>query len=286
MSQPDFAEGNAARDAADFCYRHPDRQSYILCQRCGRTICPECQTQAAVGFHCPECMRESRASAPRMTPTITRTARRVGRSDGPVVTYALIGITVLAFVSQLIVPLVTLYLSYYPARTTIAPWTMITSIFIHSPTSFLHILFNMFSLFIFGRIIEQGIGRVRFLVLYLVAGFGGSVAVLLLSPDTGAYGASGAIFGLLGAFFVLQRRMGGNNTQLIVLIAINLGIGFIVPGISWQSHVGGLVVGAAVALIYTRTRAVAQRRQQVLLVVGVVIALVALTAVGMVISFA
>ena len=285
MSEPFSSPRDAGRDSANFCYRHPDRQSYILCQRCGRTICPECQTQAAVGFHCPECMRESRASSPRMTPTITQAARRVGRSDGPVVTYTLIAVTFLVFVLQLVVPVVTYYLSYIPGRTSVAPWTMITSLFVHSPTSFLHILFNMLSLFIFGRIIEQGIGRVRFLTLYFLAGFGGSVAVLLLSPGTGAYGASGAIFGLLGAFFILQRGMGGNNTQLIVLIAINLGIGFIVPGISWQSHVGGLIVGAVVAFIYTRTRQRTQQRQQILLVASLFAFLVVASAVTVTVVF-
>ena len=112
----------------------------------------------------------------------------------------------------------------------------------------------------------------------MISGFGGSVAVLWLAPSTAVLGASGAIFGLLGAFFVIQRRLGGNNIQLLILIGINLVIGFL-PGfnISWQAHVGGLIAGCAVAFVYVRTRRADQRVVQVLLVAGIAAALVALT---------
>ena len=105
----------------------------------------------------------------------------------------------------------------------------------------------------------------------MVSGFGGSVAVLLLAdPLSGVLGASGAIFGLLGAFFVIQRKLGGNAVQLLVVIGLNLAMGFFVPGISWQAHLGGVVVGAVIAVIYLRTRRPAQARVQILLVAGVV----------------
>jgi len=144
-----------------------------------------------------------------------------------------------------------------------------------------HLLFNMYSLFIFGPIIEHLVGRVRFLALYLLAAFGGSVAVLVLAPSQAVVGASGAIFGLLGAFFIIQRRLGGNNTGLVVLIGLNLVIGFI-PGmsISWQAHIGGLIAGAAVAAIYTATRRPKQKAVQVAGLVGVAAALVAITVVA------
>jgi membrane associated rhomboid family serine protease len=273
----------AEHNPANYCYRHPDRQSFVLCQRCGRTICPECQTQAAVGVHCPECTREARQSAPRTKPAIVTAMRSAGRRGAPVVTYSLIAVCVLVYIAQMVTGgtggLVTNLFVYYGPYTATQPWRMVTSIFIHA--SILHILFNMYSLFIFGPIMEQMLGRARFLVLFFLAGIGGSVAVLLIAPTVPVLGASGAIFGLFTGFFVIQRRLGGNSTQLLVLIVINLVIGFIPGlGIAWQAHVGGLVVGAAVAWIYTRTRNRTQRVEQFLMVGGVAVVLIALTVVG------
>lgn len=249
----------------------------MLCQRCGRTICPQCQTQAAVGVHCPECVREARATAPRTRPAVMTALRS---SSTPVVTYSIIALCVLVFVAQNIPgtvgTLVDIFGAYRPRYTAQLPWTMVTSLFLHG--SFPHIALNMFSLYIFGSILERALGRGRFLALYLLSGFGGSVAVLLLAPTIAVVGASGAIFGLLGAFFVIQRRLGGNNLQLIILIVLNLVIGF-VPGlnIAWQAHVGGLAVGAAVAFVFLRTRNRDQRRSQILLTVGIAVALVVIT---------
>ncbi|MDQ1550088.1 MAG: hypothetical protein QOD27_1746 [Microbacteriaceae bacterium] len=273
----------AEHNPANYCYRHPDRESYVLCQRCGRTICPECQTQAAVGVHCPECTREARQSTPRTKPAIVTAIRSAGRSGAPVVTYSLIAFCVLAYILQLVTGgtngLVTNLFVYYPPYTATQPWRMVTTIFLHA--SVLHILFNMYSLFIFGPIMEQLLGRARFLALFFLAGFGGSVAVLLIAPNVAVLGASGAIFGLFTGFFVIQRRLGGNSNQLLVLIVINLVIGFIPGlGIAWQAHVGGLVVGAAVAWIFTRTRNRTQRVEQFLMLGGVAVALIALTVVG------
>ena len=268
---------SAPSKSANFCYRHPDRQSYILCQRCGRTVCPECQTQAAVGVHCPECVREARASAPRQKPRILSALR--SSTGTPVVTYSLIGLTALVYVLQILPgSSVTQALLYFGPYTYTEPWRMITALFVHSEGSLLHILFNMFSLFIFGPLIESMVGRARFLALYLVSGFGGSVAVLLLAPTTPVVGASGAIFGLLGAYFVIQRRLGGNNVQLLLVIGLNLVIGFL-PGtnIAWQAHVGGLIVGCAVAFVYLRTRQRDQRGLQIALIAAIVAALIALT---------
>jgi len=157
---------------------------------------------------------------------------------------------------------------------------MITSVFAHSPSSILHILFNMFSLFVVGPLVETMLGRVRYLALFLVTGFAGSVAVLLLAPGTPVLGASGAIFGLLGAFFVISRKLGGNSTQLLIVIVLNLAIGFL-PGtnIAWQAHLGGVIVGAALGLIYLATRRRNQQMLQVLCVIGVFAVLVVLTLV-------
>lgn len=203
--------------------------------------------------------------------------------DAPVVTYSLIGVTALVWVVQLLTQgLVGNLLAYFPVLTRIEPWTMITSIFAHSESSPLHLLFNMLSLWIFGRILEPMLGRGRFLTLYLISGFGGSVAVLLLNPGGGVIGASGAVFGLMAAVLAIQRGLGGNGSQLLVLIALNLSIGFFVPNVSWQAHVGGVVAGLAVGFVLARTRGIRQRGMQVLLLAGVTGALLLLTIVGVV----
>jgi membrane associated rhomboid family serine protease len=274
---------DTARDSGNFCYRHPDRQSFVLCQRCGRTICAQCQTQAAVGVHCPECVREARASAPKQKPAILTAVRRSTRSDGPVVTYSLIALCALVFVAQYLSGgpsggTVTQDFLYFPPWTEFEPWRMVTSLFLHG--SILHIALNMYSLLLFGQILERALGRWRYLTLYLLSGVGGSVGVLLIAPGIAVLGASGAIFGLLGAFFVIQRHLGANSVQLMVVIGLNLVAGFIIPGIAWQAHVGGLVVGALVAWILTRTRQRTQRTGQILLLAAVFVALVAITFVG------
>ena len=269
---------DTARNPDNFCYRHPDRQSFIICQRCGRTICSECQTQAAVGVHCPECVREARASAPRTSRgTRTRIKRSFRSSSGvPVVTYTLIAINIAVFAFDFVTG-GSLYgwLAYRGDFTALQPWRMLTSAFMHA--SILHLLFNMFSLFIFGPVIENAVGRARFSALYLLAAFGGSLAVLLLAPTQAVVGASGAIFGLLGAFFIIQRRLGGNNAQLLVLIGLNVAFGFIVPNVAWQAHLGGLVVGAAVAAVYMATRHRSKKALQIASVAGIGVALVAIT---------
>jgi len=270
---------NHAGNPDNYCYRHPDRQSYIVCQRCGRTICPDCQTPAAVGVHCPECTREARRSAPRHT---SRLASALRLSSGrPVVSYGIIAVTLVVFLAQFVTQgAVTNTLLYWPPLTAAEPWRMVTTMLVHSQQSIFHVLFNMYGLFILGPPLEQMIGRWRFGVLYVLSGFAGSVAVLLLSPSTAVVGASGAIFGLLGAFFVIQRHFGGSNIQIIVVIVLNLVIGFVVPGIAWQAHVGGIAVGALVALSFVRTRRRTQQRLQYALVAGIAVTLVIASVAG------
>lgn len=265
-------------DRENFCYRHPDRQSFVLCQRCGKTICSACQTQASVGVHCPDCVKLARQSAPQRRPAVVR-AQRAWRSDSgkPYLSYVIIAICVVVFAAQFIGgDLVTRQLLFYPPFTLIHPWTILTSMFAHG--SIVHLLFNMYSLFVLGSILEPALGKARFAALYFLSGLGGVVAVILLSPGTAVLGASGAIFGLLAALFIIQRRLGGNTTQLVIVIALNLAIGFFLPGISWQAHVGGLVAGALIALVLLKTREPRQATTQKLLLAGIGVALVALGA--------
>lgn len=169
-----------------------------------------------------------------------------------------------------------IYFSYTPIATTIAPWQMITAAFLHG--SWLHIIFNMYTLYIFGQVLEPMLGRARFLALYLISAFGGSVAVLLFSdPTSTVLGASGAIYGLMGAYFILLRAIGERSGQLMGLIAINLIFSFLNPGISWQAHIGGLAIGAAVAGIYAATRKAEQKGKQVAGLILLCVALVGLS---------
>ncbi|KQS17505.1 rhomboid family intramembrane serine protease [Frigoribacterium sp. Leaf186] len=269
-------------DRANYCYRHPDRQSFVLCQRCGRTICGECQTPAAVGVHCPECVKEARGNAPRLQPQVVTRVRSASRRGAPVVTYAIIGVTVAVFLLQLVTGgagngLVTQSLAFYAPLEISQPWRAVTTMFVHG--SFFHILFNMYSLYIFGAELERQLGRGRFAALYLISGIGGSAAVALLAPGSLVVGASGAIFGLMAAFFVIARSLGGRSIQLLVLVGINLAIGFIIPGIAWQAHLGGIVVGGAIAFVFSKTRHRSKHAVQIAVLVAIgVIVLAALLA--------
>jgi membrane associated rhomboid family serine protease len=267
------------RNRDDFCYRHPKTESFVLCQRCGNTICPECQIQGAVGFHCPECagVQKSRGFGGGRGDS----NRSVALGTRPTATYVLLGIIVTVYAGQFLSGgLLTGLLVYRPLLTAEQPWRMVTAMFVHSQSSIFHILFNGYSLFILGTLVERLIGPGRFVTLFLLSGFGGSVLVSLLSP-VGVLGASGAIFGLFGALFVIQRSFGGANTQLLIVLGLNLVMGFIVPGISWQAHIGGLITGAIVANIMVKTRGEEPKRQrQGLGLVG--LGLVALTVLGVV----
>ncbi|OYC98185.1 rhomboid family intramembrane serine protease [Microbacterium sp. Yaish 1] len=283
----------------NFCYRHPDRQSFVLCQRCLRTICAECQTQMPVGVICPECLRDQQKSSgaprPRRAPRILRAVR--SDDSRPLVTYGIIGVTFFAFVVGLIPgagavvqSLLALYppLLYPQFSGTFQPWRLFTVLFVHS--GFWHVGLNMLALWMLGRSLEPMLGRGRFLWLYLLSGLGGSVAVVLFGFTSAVVGASGAIFGLFGALLVIGRHIGANITGIAVVLGINLVITFLplltsgLGGgggvqISWQAHVGGLAVGALVGLIYARTRTIRRRKLQIWLLGATAAALIALLAV-------
>lgn len=170
------------------------------------------------------------------------------RSGPPVVTYAVIGLLVVVFLLQRVTNVQSEFL-YWPAVTEYEPWRMLTAALVHS--GFPHILFNVYATWIVGQALEPAIGRWRLVVLMVLSAFGGSVAVLLLSGGpgsqgwvTGVVGFSGAVMGLFAAVLAIQRRIGQDSTQLLVLLGINIVIGF-VPGwnIAWQAHLGGMVAG-------------------------------------------
>ncbi|MDT0157788.1 rhomboid family intramembrane serine protease [Microbacterium sp. ARD32] len=287
MTTPEFASN---RD--NFCYRHPGRQSFVLCQRCMRTICPECQTQGPVGVICPECMKEQRKA---QTPAQKRANRRWGggpvavaaRSGKPVVTYVLLAITTAIGLLQLIPGIgnaignellfAAAYLYPDLSGAPFEPWRLLTVLFVHG--GFLHLALNMLALWMLGQTLEPMLGRWRYLALYLISGLGGSVAVALLAPGAPTVGASGALFGLMVSLLIIGRHLGANVTGILVVLAINFAYGLFVGGISWQAHLGGLVVGAIVALIYVRTRRREQRAWQIALLIALAAVLLVVVAV-------
>jgi membrane associated rhomboid family serine protease len=204
----------------------------------------------------------------------------------PSATYVIITITLLVFLLQLIsggrVTTALQYAGAYsiPDAGAFEPWRMLTVSLVHSTAGFpLHVLFNMLALWLMGQQLEAAIGKWRFVALYAISTLGGSVAVLYLtSPFQAVVGASGAIFGLLGAYFVLARKYGGNTVGIVVLIGINLAFGFFSSSISWQAHVGGLITGIAVSYALVQTPRRTQRSTQLLLLAAIVLILIAATA--------
>nr|WP_208379831.1 rhomboid family intramembrane serine protease [Microbacterium endophyticum] len=267
-----------------------------MCQRCLRTICPECQTQAAVGVICPECLQEQqRAQTPAQRTAQRRWNRRPSRGGvvavggRPVVTYSIIGVTAAVFLLQLLTGnAIDQWLAFYapwlyPSVSGVfEPWRVLTGALVHS--GFWHIGLNMLALWMIGRSLEPLLGRWRFLTLYVVGALGGSVAVALLAFTTPVVGASGAIFALFGALVVIGRHIGAEVTGIMIVLGINLVIGFLPGfGISWQAHVGGLVAGALLGLIYARTRRASQRGWQIALTILLVAVLIGLLALAPVI---
>ncbi|MBM0275871.1 rhomboid family intramembrane serine protease [Micromonospora tarensis] len=256
------------------CYRHPGRETYVRCTRCDRPICPDCMREASVGHQCPECVNEGRRSVrPARTAFGGGTAGRHGY-----VTKALIAVNALL-----------LLLSIASARggdaavggsgfgglmggsTPLTEWgavlgraylsdltlggiaegqwyRLVTAMFLHYGV--IHLLLNMWALWVLGRSLEANLGRVRFAALYLIAGLGGNVAAYLFSdPRAATVGASTAVFGLFAALIIIERKLGRDISRIIPILVINLVFTLAVPGISIPGHLGGLVVGALMALV-------------------------------------
>ncbi|GAA2823045.1 rhomboid family intramembrane serine protease [Kitasatospora paracochleata] len=237
------------------CYRHPERETGVGCVRCGRPICPQCMVSASVGFQCPECVQD--AAQHRSRPTGRFGGLPAG--DGAVVTKVLIGLNVLVFLlTEYLDPAWKMRLglfSYVPVpgvRLGVAGgpedwYRLLTAMFVHA--SVVHIAMNMVSLWVLGPQLERVLGRVRFLALYLVSGLvGNGLAYLVSGSALYSVGASGAIFGLLGATVVLFRLNRVPLGPVVALLVFNLVITFSVSGIDWRAHIGGLVAGAVTAV--------------------------------------
>jgi membrane associated rhomboid family serine protease len=157
-------------------------------------------------------------------------------------------------------------------------YRLVTSMFLHY--GLLHLLMNMWALWVLGRTLEAVLGPLRFLVLYLVAGLGGSVSVYLFAnPHAPTAGASGAIFGLFAALFVVLKRLKRDTSSVIPILVINLVISF-VPGISLAAHLGGFVTGGLLAAAFAYAPRGRRNQVQALAAIGMVLLLLALTAYG------
>ncbi len=236
------------------CYRHSDRETGVSCSNCGRPICPDCMTPTPVGMRCPECARQRTKSA---NPVRGSRPGAVAAGDLPV-TKALIAVNVLAYLAELasgsgglngvggtVADKGGLFGPYVADG---EYWRLLTSGFLHA--SIIHIGFNMYLLWVLGQMIEPALGSLRFGVVYFAALFAGSLGALLLSPHAFTVGASGAIFGLMGAAFVELRRRGIDPFQAGIgwLIVINLGLSLVLSNISIGGHLGGLAGGALAML--------------------------------------
>ncbi len=238
------------------CYRHPDRETYVSCSDCGRPICTECMTPAPVGQRCPEHSGKAQGLG-RVSAGARRTAFE---GTGALVTKALIALNIVVYVITAAQgrgindPGGSLFFKwalYGPYVANGDWWRLVTSTFLHANIT--HIAFNMYFLWFVGSAVESFLGRGRFLAVYLVSGLAGSAGALVVDPTTFTVGASGAIFGILGAALVLERQkiyvLGG---QALMLIGISLVFSFVFSGISWGGHIGGLIGGVLCTLVLSK----------------------------------
>ena len=236
------------------CYRHPDRETRLACSNCGRPVCVDCVRTAPVGQRCLEC------AAPAHGVATMDDVRRAANRATPV-TYTVLAVSVAVFVVEFVLPGVGNEVRFQLAQinelvTAGQWWRLFTAAFLHGGIT--HIAFNMYALYLFGPQLEREVGSAPFAALYVAAAVAGGAAYYLSDPHGIAVGASGAIFGLFGAWLAASFR--GRHTaagraslrQLLVLLGINLALGF-APGanIAWQAHLGGLFAGLVIALLWT-----------------------------------
>jgi membrane associated rhomboid family serine protease len=292
MTAPGDQASQPGQESPPTCYRHPDRETWVSCVRCGRHACPDCLREAAVGQQCVDCVRGAgQTSRPARTVFGGRPSRTA------VVTWTLMAVNIVLYLIELARPSLASdwwmlgYARNYqggpPQGVAAGQWyRLITSAFLPGTGSLgiLDIAFNMWALYIVGPGLEQLLGRVRYLAVYLLSAVGGSVLFYYLVPENQpALGASGAIFGLFGAWFVVSRRLNLDSRGIVMLIAINLALSFIYRStIAWQDHVGGLITGAVLTAAYVYAPR-SPRKNQLAVQVVATVAVIVLLAVAVVI---
>jgi membrane associated rhomboid family serine protease len=274
-----------ARNPDDFCYRHPDRPSFVLCEKCGRTICLECQNHVGGKVLCPDDASRSNVimmpvnQRPPKVKRVREQPRIVARITErvPLVTFVLMSLIVLIWLVDIIAGSGLIEGRLWVVPGINQPWTLITSM-VASPAGgdgFLSVVFSVFSLFVIGRILEPELGRLKYLAVYLLSGFGASVFALLFVGVVQSAGS--AIFGLIAVFAVLMRRRGANMIWLYAVIALNIVTIALssARAVLWQGAVGGLVVGLVVGFTILIEGSAQKDRQQRLILTGIAVALVA-----------
>jgi membrane associated rhomboid family serine protease len=294
--------------AVPVCYLHPGRETYVSCTRCGRYICPDCMREASVGFQCPECVAEG-----QRTQRPARTAfggSRAGRAGYVTISIIALNVIVLLigaamsgaeslfggifsgasrihFFGSVVGPDIwvlgdRVYLGavagaeHFTGVDNGAVYRLTSSMFIHYGP--LHLLMNMWALWVLGRALEEYLGPWRFALLYLLSGLGGSVAAVLTQPEGLTAGASGAVFGLFAALFIALKRLGRDTSSVVPVIVINLFLTFVIPGISIAGHIGGLLIGTIVGAGLAYAPRDRRTAVQVSVFVGTAAVLVVLTA--------
>jgi membrane associated rhomboid family serine protease len=268
------------------CARHPDRRASVVCAHCDRPICTDCMLQAQVGWQCPDCVHEGakRTRVVRPFQDASHTGA-VGSTNPTPVVLTLIAVNVICFVaSGFGKPSVLFRFGEQPLNIHVFHqyYRLVTSMFLHE--SFLHIAANMATLLIVGPAVEVMLGKSRFLALYLLAGLGGGLGAYIFDP-AGSYavGASGAIFGVMGAYLVLARRNHKPMAVVVYLVVANLLLGFVgggaVGNVDWRAHIGGLVVGAGLALVFDISLNLREASRRVALAVAASAATLAILAV-------
>ncbi len=244
-------------EAEPTCPRHPGTVAYVRCQRCDRPTCPECQRPAAVGILCVDCVKAQQQSVRQPVSVLGLPIAK----GAAVATFTLIAINLVAFLALPALLGGTAYIGgqqgvigdkawlvtfgFYPDFAWSEPWRWITAGFVHDGV--LHVGLNMFVLFMFGRLIEPVLGRARFLIVYFGSMIGGGVAIVLLGQGTGPHvGASGAIMGVIASYVIVASRLKQRVGFVIVQAGAWLVVGVLVPGVSWQGHLGGAAFGAAI----------------------------------------
>lgn len=243
--------------APSTCYRHADRVTYVRCIRCDRLICGRCQTPAAVGFQCPDDVKAGNATVRRARAAYGGRAR-----ERPDVTYVLLGLNVAIFLLTLAVGGSVLsggdaelyrHFAMQPVAlmdgegitSGVADgqwWRLLTAGFLHYGV--LHLGLNMAALYSLGPGLEQSLGRLRFLALYLLCALAGNAASYAFGPENvRAAGASGALYGLVGAALVLSRRRGEDLRPLLSFLVLGVLLSVAVPQIDLRAHAGGFLAG-------------------------------------------
>ncbi len=270
-----------AATSADVCYRHPQRESWTLCTRCGRTICPECQIFTPSGVQCPDCVKETGGSvtwksaggetkrpASRNRPTrASRPARSADSTSGfgatlgrmlkpgsetPVLTWGIVGVVVLFGIAGLVTGGIPFVFLFATADAPLEIWRYFTAGLVYpaAPTFLISILLSSVFFLLTGPSVEQNLGRARYLIMLLVSGGIGAAAMVIAGGAS--FGLSGMLFGMFGSYLIYVWSYPPARVQVLIMIGINLLISLAFGGFFLPLIIGGLIGGAGATWLFQR----------------------------------